>query len=210
MFLLHSAGPVRADAQAQSVSSPLRLVVDSITGAATFQLADLLADQALSSVVTEGLPLRLTVRTELWRDRFIDGVAAQATWRAAVVHEPLEGRFILRVTSSAEDERSLNTLAATREALGAPVSVPITPDRSGRYYYVATLNVETLSLSDIEELRRWLRGELGPAVSGERQPESAVGTGMQRFLIRLLGLPNRRFEVRSPTFEFIPPSPPRP
>jgi hypothetical protein len=71
---------------------------------------------------------------------------------------------------------------------------------SGRYYYTAVLQIETLSLSDLDELERWLQGELGPAVSGRRSLSDAVGEGAKRLLIRLLGLPTRRVEARSDRF----------
>ncbi|HEX7050775.1 MAG TPA: hypothetical protein VF188_11275, partial [Longimicrobiales bacterium] len=74
------------------------------------------------------------------------------------------------------------------------------PVRSGRYYYTATLELETLSLSDLEELERWLEGELEPAVSGEGSVPGALGQGMKRLLIRVLGLPARTFEARSEMF----------
>lgn len=180
---------------------PLHLEVDPSTYALSFRLGASLADPRLDQVLSSGLPLRLTVRAELWRDRFIDGLAGQESWRAVLVYEPLEGRYHLRISSSPAAERSFRSLEEARAALQQPVRLHLRPERAGRYYYLATLEVETLSLSDIEELRRWLRGELGPAVSGEREPESALATGLQRLLIRVLGLPNRRFEVRTPAFE---------
>ena len=75
------------------------------------------------------------------------------------------------------------------------------PRTPGRYYYTATLELETLSLSDLEELERWLQGELQPAVTGDRSIPGAVGQGAKRLMIRLLGLPARRLEGRSGKFE---------
>lgn len=180
---------------------PLHLEVDPSTYALSFRLGASVADPRLEQVLSSGLPLRLTVRAELWRDRFVDGLADQESWRAVLVYEPLEGRYRLRISSSPAAERSFRSLEEAGAALQHPVRLRLRPERPGRYYYLATLEVETLSLSDLEELRRWLRGELGPAVSGEREPESALATGLQRLLIRVLGLPNRRFEVRTATFQ---------
>jgi hypothetical protein len=83
----------------------------------------------------------------------------------------------------------------------APGLLSSGPTRAGRYYYLAHLEIETLSLSDLEELERWLQGELGPAVGGGRSLTGAVGEGAKRLLIRLLGLPTRRVEARSDRFE---------
>ena len=70
----------------------------------------------------------------------------------------------------------------------------------GRFYYLVTLNVETLSASDLEELRHWLRGQARPAVAGKQPVGRAVETGVRRFFVRLLGLPTRRYEARTPIF----------
>ncbi|HUE76862.1 MAG TPA: hypothetical protein VMM83_02895, partial [Longimicrobiales bacterium] len=59
----------------------------------------------------------------------------------------------------------------------------------------------TLSLSDLDELGRWLGGELEPAVRGAGSVSRAVGTGVKRLLIRVLDLPARRVVARSVRFE---------
>ena len=77
----------------------------------------------------------------------------------------------------------------------------VEPTRPGRYYYLGKVEVETLSLSDLEELQRWLRGDLAPAVAGDEEIGSAVGRGVGRVFVRILGLHARRFKVRTPKFE---------
>jgi hypothetical protein len=62
------------------------------------------------------------------------------------------------------------------------------------------MEIETLSLSDLEELERWLQGELQPAVSGKRSVPGAVGQGAKRIMIRMLGLPTRRLEAKTEKF----------
>ena len=79
-------------------------------------------------------------------------------------------------------------------------AVTITPRGRGRYYYLASLEMETLALTDLEELEGWLRGELSPAVGGQGSLLGAIGNGAKRLFIRVLGLPARRMEVRSPAF----------
>jgi hypothetical protein len=63
------------------------------------------------------------------------------------------------------------------------------------------VEMETLSLSDLEELQRWLQGDLAPAVVGEERVGSALARGVRRLLVRMLGLPAKRFQLRSPVFE---------
>jgi hypothetical protein len=62
--------------------------------------------------------------------------------------------------------------------------------------------VETLSMSDLDELERWLHGELGPAVAGQRSVPGAVGQGAKRLMLRWLDLPHRRVDARSERFDF--------
>jgi len=59
--------------------------------------------------------------------------------------------------------------------------------------------VTTLNDTDLQELSRWLSGQVGPAVSGEEKFRRSVGRGAQRVLVRLAGLPRQRLEARSPT-----------
>ena len=89
---------------------------------------------------------------------------------------------------------------AVRSAVEGSYTPALRPARQGRYYYTALLELETLTLSDLAELERWLKGELQPAVSGDGSVPSAVGQGVKRLLVRVLRLPARRFEARSGWF----------
>ena len=75
------------------------------------------------------------------------------------------------------------------------------PAGPGRYSALVVVEMETLSLSDLEELQRWLRGDLAPAVAGEEDVEGAVARGVRRLFVRALGLPAQRLRLRTPTFE---------
>ena len=85
-------------------------------------------------------------------------------------------------------------------AVGRAVRVPLNAPNRGRFYYNAVLDVEVLSLSDLDELERWLRGELRPAVSGRRNPGTALTRGVRTLVVRLLGGTRRHFETRTGTF----------
>jgi hypothetical protein len=60
--------------------------------------------------------------------------------------------------------------------------------------------VRTLSVSDLDEVNAWLRGELRPAVSGERNPGTAISRGIRSLTTRLLGGEKREYVARSATF----------
>ncbi len=117
-----------------------------------------------------------------------------------LLYEPLEDRFAVRSQSSPSDVRRFSSFEAARAAVEGVHALGLRPMRSGRFYYTAVLELETLSLSDLEELERWLQGELEPAVSGEGSVPGAVGRGVKRLFIRVLGLPARRYEARSDWF----------
>lgn len=159
----------------------------------------ILNDDALENAVRSGLPLRMRFGLELWRDRVIDDLVEQVTWSALVAFEPLEGRFLAAVLP-ADVPEVRPTWEAAREVVEGPYAPAIRPAEPGRYYYLGVIEVETLSLSDVDELERWLRGDLEPAVRGGRSVGGAIGTGLKRLFIRILGLPARRYEVRSATF----------
>ena len=74
------------------------------------------------------------------------------------------------------------------------------PKKGERGYYNLLLDVETLSLSDLDEVQRWLKGELKPAVSGKKNPGTAVGRGVRTLVVRLLGGEKRHYEARTGTF----------
>jgi hypothetical protein len=79
------------------------------------------------------------------------------------------------------------------------VPVPARPLRD-RQYYKAVLEVESLAHTDLDELGRWLRSEMQPAVRGDGKPGTALGRGIRRILVRLLGAERRILQTRSRTF----------
>ncbi|MFP4623108.1 MAG: DUF4390 domain-containing protein [Gemmatimonadota bacterium] len=173
--------------------------LDVRAGAPYLIVGGVLDDEALEDAVRSGLPLWMRFRLELWRDETFDDLVAQSAWTAVVAFEPLQREFVAGV--AVEDSlRSYPSWDAARNAVERTYAAPLVPPSTGTYYYIGLLEIETLSLSDLDELERWLRGELEPAVRGRRSLGGAIGTGLKRLLIRLLGLPARSFEVRSEPF----------
>ncbi|MBW3552844.1 MAG: DUF4390 domain-containing protein [Gemmatimonadetes bacterium] len=158
-----------------------------------------LDDDALHDAVRSGLPLRLRFTAELWKDEWFDDLAGQQVWSAVLAYEPLERQYLAGDDASDALLRypSYEHARATLERAWFP---PLAPRMAGRFYYIVTLEIETLSLSDLDELERWLSGELEPAVRGGRSVGGALGTGVKRLLIRVLDLPARRYVARSGRF----------
>jgi NADH-quinone oxidoreductase chain I len=185
----------------ESQTAPLSLRADSAADhRPRLHLGPVLADNSLEEAVQSGLPLRLTFRVELWREGFFDSLVDTESWTAVLMHEPLDGNYTVVARANPTEAKHAQTYAAARRELEGEQLLAIRPDRPGRYYYTARLDVETLSLSDLDELRRWLRGELRPAVSGDRSLPAALGEGIKRAFIRMLRLPARQFDARSPRF----------
>jgi hypothetical protein len=158
----------------------------------------LVNDRALREALESGLPLRFRIRVELWEKALLDRLVDTEEAQLAVVQDPLDRTFIV---TNGRSNSTYATLPDAERALprGLPGAMR-PPARGGRFYYLASMEVETLSLSDLEELQRWLRGEAQPAVQGRTPVGRAVGRGVQRAFVRMIGLPTRRYEVRSPTF----------
>ena len=170
------------------------------TGEALAEMTDLLSDQSLVDAVISGLPLRIRLRVRLWKDGFFDSQKGEHEWRATVLFDPLTRRFQIQTSDRASAELEVNTLEEAREALHLTLPIPLRPQESGEYYYTALLEMETLSLSDLEEVERWLQGELVPAVAGEQDVEGALAKGARRVLVRMLGLPAKRYPAQSARF----------
>jgi hypothetical protein len=177
------------------------LTVSVSRGSPAVAVGQVLYDSALEEALRSGLPLRIQIRVELWRDRLFDDLVDQIEWTQVLAFEPLEGLFLIaRAGDDAPDRYT--SYAAARATLETVYYPRLRPGGPGRYYYLASLEIESLSLSDLEELGQWLRGEVAPAVRGRRSPAAAVGTGLRRLLIRVLDLPARRYQARSEHFRF--------
>jgi hypothetical protein len=155
------------------------------------------------SALRSGLPVRLHYRVEVWRSRdgWFDTFARQAEWDVLVRHEPLLDQYtLLTFVGAARQERRYATLDALGAALAFAYQVKVRPTEPGRYYYAASLQVSTLSDSDLDELERFLAGDLGRGGEGGDNLGDALGRGATRFLLRLAGLPSLRLEARSERF----------
>jgi hypothetical protein len=172
--------------------------VDPETGALVLDLGAVLQDRGLRGALHSGLPVRIEVRVELWKDGFFDQQEQGGTWRASVIHDAVTQSY--EFTVGDDGPVSIPSLDAVGELLQSAFDLEVGPSSSGRYYYLAEVQMETLSLSDLEELRRWLQGDLGAVVRGDRSPETAVTRGLRRIMVRALGLPARRERLRTDTF----------
>ena len=159
----------------------------------------LLSDGKFIGLMRSGFPLRLHYRLELWKVRssWFDQFVREVAWDAVARNDPLADDFVLiRQGGTVSRFATAEELAA---ALDIPYVVTLRPADNGRYYFIARLEVTTLNDTDLQELSRWLSGDVGPAVSGGENFGDALARGAQRVLVRLAGLPRQQLEARSPT-----------
>ncbi|HEX4600118.1 MAG TPA: DUF4390 domain-containing protein [Gemmatimonadales bacterium] len=164
------------------------------------EITNLLSDGRFVGLMRSGFPLRLHYRLELWHGRsgWFDQFVSEASWDAVARYDPLADDFVLIRTV-----RGVTRYATSEElerALEVPYKVPLKPKGAGKFYFLCRLEVTTLNDTDLEELTRWLKGDVGPAVSGEGNVGSAFARGVQRLLVRIAGLPRLTLEARSETF----------
>jgi hypothetical protein len=196
LALLGAAAAIPAGAQAPG------LTVIHQNGVARVQATALLNDGKFVGLMRSGFPLRLHYRLELWRSRsgWFDQFVTDRSWDAVARHDPLADDFVLiRTEVQRARVARYGTADELERALELPNRVPLEPEGTGNFYYVCRLEVTTLNDTDLEELTRWLKGDVGPTVSGGGNVGDALARGAQRLFVRLAGLPRRTLEARSET-----------
>ena len=81
------------------------------------------------------------------------------------------------MTGNRVQERRYATLDALSAALAFAYQVNVRPGERGRYYYAASLELSTLSDSDLDELERFLEGDLRGWHRARRESVRRWGAG---------------------------------
>jgi len=207
LALFLGAAPL-GDVRAQDGDSPqLELSVlqgASVVTGVTVRAARLLSDSKTRELLVNGFPAALRFRLELWRvGGLFDDLESTASWQVFVRYDPYAHRYsAVRLQSrTTENLGGFATLEAIEAEIGMPYPVALRPGRAGaEYYYNVVLDETTLSVSDLDELQRWLRGDVQPVVRGHSDPFTALWRGMGTLLSRVLGGTKRHYEARSGTF----------
>jgi hypothetical protein len=192
--------PAAAQAEIQ-ISLPLEPAIQG--EGPLVRATNVLGSGNLQELIRSGFPARLRYRVELWSvGRFVNEVEGTYAWDVVVRYEPLDRNLhVARLIGDRVYQLGqYSTFRGADSAVARALRVPLSPDKGGRFYYTALLEVETLSLNDLDEVERWLRGDLRPAVRGERSPGTALGRGLRKLTVRLLGAERLRLETRSSTF----------
>lgn len=195
MALLGARGaPLRAQRRvALEVAPPI-----TMAGTPTVTTTNLFGDADMRDLVRSGFPASLRFRLELWRvGGLFNDLEGQREWELIVQYDPSAQRYrvVQRQGSRLDDLGSFATLSTAQAVLERPTRILLAPEREGsRYYYNFTLTIEALSVSDMDQLERWLRGVRGGTAA------SAFGSGMRTLMLRMLGGEKRVYDRRSVTF----------
>lgn len=169
--------------------------------------SNMLAGRKLQELLSSGFPARLHFVVELWSvGGWVNDLERVTEWDVVVRQVAMEN--VYEVSQIAGDHVfSLGRFALLSDAeaaVGRPVRASIVafPGRK-RFYYQVTLAVETLALTDLDEVERWLRGELRPAVRGKRNPGTVLSRGVKTLASRLLGGERREYEERTAIFSTV-------
>jgi hypothetical protein len=188
---------------AEEVRAQRRVSLDVIPpagsgGAPTVTTTNLFADPDMRDLLRSGFPASLRFRLELWRaGGLFNNLESQQEWELIVQYDPSAQRYrvVRRQHGRVEDLGSFATLSTAQAMLERPLRAGLLPEREGtRYYYTLVLDIEALSVSDMAQLERWLRGVRGGTAA------SALGNGVRTLMLRMLGGEKQHYNGRSPTF----------
>jgi hypothetical protein len=163
-----------------------------------------LASDDMRGLLRGGFPARLHFRSELWRnERFNNQLDAAVEWDMLVRFDQLNRKFeVYRIVGDRASRLGrVDTAEEADQLVEQPFRIKAPPMKRGTaYYYDSSLDVEVLSLSDLDEVERWLRGEVRPALRGQRNPGTAVTRTVRGFFVRLLGGERRHYQTQTRTF----------
>ncbi|MGI8548443.1 MAG: hypothetical protein ACR2M1_14135 [Gemmatimonadaceae bacterium] len=204
LTLLALTFPLSAQAQSGRVALVLPERSELATAAPGVRSVDVLVSGRTAELVRNGFPARLHYKLERWAaGTFVNDVKATSEWEVIVQYDALAKTYrVVRATpKTASVIGEYETIIAADGKLAEPYVAPISPPRKGeKSYYSLSLEVEAMSLSDLDEVQRWLRGELRPAVRGRRNPGTAASSGVRTLFVRILGGERVMYETTTRVF----------
>jgi hypothetical protein len=166
---------------------------------------NMLLREKIQKHLLAGFPARFHFRVELWSERgwFTDRLESAIEYDVFARYLPLERKYdvILVENDNALSLGKYDVVADADRAVGRPFAVPIVAARiNATQYYLTTLIVESLSEKDLDEVERWLKGDVEPGITGQAHPASIISRGVRTLASRLLGGEKTEYEMASPKF----------
>jgi hypothetical protein len=161
----------------------------------------LLADPHTRDLLVNGaFPERMHFKLELWRKGgvFGDDLDGRTEWDMLVSYDPTQKIFdvVRRLENQFEDFGGFSSIAAADGQIARPFRVPLRASQSGRYYYNLTVEVRTLTETDLAALQQFLRG----TPQATSKPLSWLGRSFGKLMSRVLGGDTRRYAQQSGLF----------
>jgi hypothetical protein len=204
LVLLLAALPAGARGQRPALEVTLPAATTLGDEGPAVRAKNVLGERKVRDLLRNGFPARLHFRAELWTTGGTFNSRLRAVeWDVVLRRDALRDRFdaVRVVGDSVTQLGSFGEFSEVVAELERPYRPRITGDKGrGRQYYNVTMQLEMMSVSDLDEVERWLRGEFRPAVRGQRNPGTALGRGVRTLLVRMLGGESRTIETRSRTF----------
>jgi hypothetical protein len=168
-------------------------------------LTNLFVDSRSQGLLKSGFVGQMTVAVELWASHWpFDKPLKQVMWQRAVHYNPLTKMYTTahQVADSTVRDGQYASLDDVRKAMSAPQRAPIAALRGqGTLYYIVTVTIETLNSNDLQEVGRWLRGEVQPAIHGENNPVNPILHAGRTILSKLMGGDVKKASVTSRKFD---------
>lgn len=159
-------------------------------------VSNIFADRRSEELLSSGFVARMAVTVELWRSQtWFDHLVAHQIWERVVRFDPVRKayRFGRRVGDSVVEEGQRASLDSVRAVMMTPQRTSLTAPHGERgLYYTVTVTVETLNSDDLDEVKRWLSGDVQPAMRGERPAASMFTRGFGTLFSRLMGGDTKR------------------
>jgi hypothetical protein len=171
--------------------------------------SNMLSRERTRTFLDAGFPVRFHVRVALWSEGpfWFDDLESAREYEmfARFVRAEKKYEVILVEDDAALSLGKFDAVAGAEGAVGRAVAPRITGARtSRRQYYQATLIVETLSEQDLDEVERWLRGDVEPGITGGANPASLFSRIVKPIATRLLGGEKLEYEATSERFRVRP------
>ena len=167
----------------------------------TITTENLLADNNTRELLRNGFATRIHFRLELWRESGVfDDRSGFSDWEILVQQDPTTKAYSAirrqdnRVTETFEDAA---TVTSAEAQFDKPYKVGLHPTRPGRYYYNLSVDIQTLTETDLDALQQWLHG---PTAPNRSNPLKALQSGIGRLFSRMLGGGRTHYEERSGVF----------
>ncbi len=182
----------------------VKVVAPTLTSPATAAITGVLSDMAFDKLMRSGFPVRVHVKAELWHSRtFLDEITAEFEWDFFVRFDTFDSEYeVVRIVGdSIAPLGRFRKLADAQRVTELPFALRLpTPPRGRSSYINVQADVQTIEMSDLDELMGWLRGEARPAIQGKKSATGVVGGAFRSITSRLLGGQVRHLEGRTKVF----------